>query len=186
MDLGLDFGRYRPLFKLASGGMAEVYAGLQTGEAGFTKVVAIKRMHAHLGQDEHFVTMFLDEARLAAAIRSPHVVSTVDVGRSGDGTPYLVMDLVIGVNLAELIVGALRAGQPMPRAELLLAENGPGLLRDEILRRLFAGEPAISLAPSGKYGIFINPQTLRPGEIYQVIDRLLSVFHAVSSEEAYV
>jgi hypothetical protein len=116
VDLGLDFGRYRPLFKLASGGMAEVYAGLQTGEAGFTKVVAIKRMHAHLGQDEHFVTMFLDEARLAAAIRSPHVVSTVDVGRSGDGTPYLVMDLVIGVNLAELIVGALRAGQPMPRA----------------------------------------------------------------------
>jgi L-seryl-tRNA(Ser) seleniumtransferase len=61
------------------------------------------------------------------------------------------------------------AGQPMPRAEILFDEERLGITRDEILRRLFNGEPAVSLAPSGQSGVFINPQTLQPGQEQTVI-----------------
>jgi L-seryl-tRNA(Ser) seleniumtransferase len=56
------------------------------------------------------------------------------------------------------------AGQPMPRVEILLDEGPLGIRRDELLDRLRAGEPAISLAPAGDRGVYVNPQTLEPGE----------------------
>ena len=64
------------------------------------------------------------------------------------------------------------AGQPMPRAELLFDELALDITRDEILRRLYQGSPAISLAPSGKDGLFINPQTLQPGEEQIIVERI--------------
>ncbi|MBE0698801.1 MAG: aminotransferase class V-fold PLP-dependent enzyme [Anaerolineaceae bacterium] len=64
------------------------------------------------------------------------------------------------------------AGQPMPRAELLLDEAVLGVSRDEILNRLMDGEPAVALAPAGANGLFVNPQTLRPGEEKIVIERI--------------
>ena len=110
----LSFGRYEPLFRVAAGGMAEVYAARIRGEAGFEKLVAIKRMLPHLAADPSFVTMFLDEARLAAHIDSPFVVSTLDLGRSEDGTLYMVMDFVLGLPLLELARAAREAGRPVP------------------------------------------------------------------------
>ncbi len=67
------------------------------------------------------------------------------------------------------------AGQPMPRAEVILDEERLGITRDEVLRQLFHGEPAISLAPAGTNGIFINPQTLQPGQVNMIIDRLKAI-----------
>lgn len=67
------------------------------------------------------------------------------------------------------------AGQPMPRAELVLNEDTLGLKRDELLDRLIEGEPAISLAPSGEAGVFINPQTLETGDIDIIIKRLMEM-----------
>lgn len=64
------------------------------------------------------------------------------------------------------------AGQPMPRAELIFSPQQPGITRDELLARLRAGRPAVALAPSGENGVFINPQTLRPGEEKIVVDRI--------------
>lgn len=61
------------------------------------------------------------------------------------------------------------AGQPMPRAELILDEEALGLKRDALLDRLLDGNPAISLAPSGETGVYINPQTLEKGEIDMII-----------------
>lgn len=104
------FGRYEILFPIASGGMATVYAARLVGDEGFQKPVAIKLMLPHLTQDERFVSMFLDEATLAANIESSNVVGVRDLGREGD-TLYMAMDLVIGANLQEL----LRAG-PLPPA----------------------------------------------------------------------
>ncbi|RLB48293.1 MAG: serine/threonine protein kinase, partial [Deltaproteobacteria bacterium] len=77
-----SLGRYELLFRIAAGGMAEVYAARVRGEAGFQKLVAVKRMLPQLADDEEFTTMFLDEARLAANISSPHCVSTLDLGRA--------------------------------------------------------------------------------------------------------
>jgi L-seryl-tRNA(Ser) seleniumtransferase len=67
------------------------------------------------------------------------------------------------------------AGQPMPRAEILLEEQQSGISRDELLRRLLQGDPAISLAPSGANGIFVNPQTLQPGEEKVVVERIKEI-----------
>ncbi len=67
------------------------------------------------------------------------------------------------------------AGQPMPRAELLLDEPKRGITRDEVLRQLLEGRPAISLAPSGQQGLFINPQTLQPGQEGIIIERLKEI-----------
>jgi len=56
------------------------------------------------------------------------------------------------------------AGQPMPRAEIVFDEEKLGMTRDEILARLWQGSPAISLAPAGEGGVYVNPQTLIPGQ----------------------
>jgi eukaryotic-like serine/threonine-protein kinase len=109
-----SFGRYSVLGRIASGGMADVYAGCVKGEAGFERVVAIKRMGSTLATDEEFVEMFLHEARLAAQIRSAHVVQTLDLGRDADGVPYIVMDLVQGATVARLVSGAAWHGLTMP------------------------------------------------------------------------
>ncbi|OQB13519.1 MAG: Tyrosine-protein kinase MasK [Deltaproteobacteria bacterium ADurb.Bin207] len=94
--------------------MADVYAGCVRGEAGFERVVAIKRMASALAQDEEFVAMFLHEARLAAQIRSVHVVQTLDLGRDHEGVPYLVMDLVVGATASRLIKRAAERSLPIP------------------------------------------------------------------------
>ena len=99
----LRFGRYEPLFRIGIGGMAEVYAARIRGEAGFQKLVAVKRMLPHLSGDQRFVNMFLDEARLAASISSPHVVQTLDLGRAEDDSLYIVMELAVGVTLADVM-----------------------------------------------------------------------------------
>ncbi len=67
------------------------------------------------------------------------------------------------------------AGQPIPRAELLFDEQALGITRDEIMRRLYTGDPAISLAPSGTNGIFVNPQTLREGEEQVIVERIVKI-----------
>jgi serine/threonine protein kinase len=124
-----DLGRYEVLFRLASGGMAEVFVARQRGEGGFERVVAIKRMLAHIADDDRFVAMFLDEARLAAYISSPHVVQTLDVDVDDQGSPFIVMDLVIGLTLAQILraSSARKAFIPVGIATEMLAQAGDGL-----------------------------------------------------------
>jgi serine/threonine protein kinase len=123
------FGRYEPVFRIAAGGMAEVYGARAVGEAGFRRWVALKRMLPHLSDDPIFVGMFLDEARIAANIAHPNVVSTLDLGRSDDGSAYLVMDLVVGSTLSAMFRSAARRGERIPMAVALevLAQAAAGL-----------------------------------------------------------
>jgi eukaryotic-like serine/threonine-protein kinase len=107
-------GEYSLLTKLASGGMATVYVARKTGVAGFERLVAIKCCHPHLREDEEFVSMFLDEARLAASIRHPNVVGTLDVS---DGEYlYLVMEYIEGCSLGNLVRHAFKTGTMLPPA----------------------------------------------------------------------
>src|SRR5215472_1827066 len=95
-------GRYALRHEIASGGMAVVHLGRLLGPAGFSRTVAIKRLHAHLARNPEFVAMFLDEARLAARIRHPNVVSTLDVVAT-EGELFVVMEYVPGESLARLL-----------------------------------------------------------------------------------
>lgn len=94
-------GRYERIRAIASGGMATVYLGRATGVGGFERLVAIKVMHSHLASDPEFVKMFFDEARVAASIRHPNVVSVLDLLADDQGVS-LVMDYIEGPSLSQL------------------------------------------------------------------------------------
>ncbi len=122
-------GRYELLFRIAAGGMAEVHAARVVGEAGFQKLVAIKQMLPALTEDPEFVEMFLDEARLAAQIDSPHCVSTLDLGRADDGSLFLVMDLVVGVTAGRILTWSKKNDTylPVPVVRELVRQAAKGL-----------------------------------------------------------
>jgi serine/threonine protein kinase len=101
-------GRYLLHREIAHGGMATVHIGRLLGQVGFSRTVAIKRMHEHCSRDPEFVSMFIDEARLAARIRHPNVVPTLDVVAL-EGELFLVMEFVQGETLARLIRRSTKA-----------------------------------------------------------------------------
>lgn len=70
------------------------------------------------------------------------------------------------------------AGQPMPRAEIIFDEEGLDITRDEVLAQLLAGQPSIALAEAGERGVFVNPQTLTPGQEQIIIDRIKEIVRA--------
>src|SRR5258708_3447542 len=112
-------GRYAIYDEIASGGMATVHFGCSLGAGAFSRVVAVKRLHAHLARENEFVTMFMDEARVAARIRHPNVAPILDVVAT-DREIFLVMEYVHGESLSKLF-GAMRASrQPMPVAAAIL------------------------------------------------------------------
>ena len=88
--------------RIAAGGMASVHIGRLIGQIGFSRTVAIKRLHPHFAEDPEFVSMFLDEGRLAARVRHPNVVQTLDVV-TANGELFLVMDYVQGEALSKLV-----------------------------------------------------------------------------------
>lgn len=98
---GTVVGRYVVHDALASGGMASVHIGRLMGPVGFSRTVAIKILHPQYANDPEFVAMFVDEARLAARIRHPSVVATLDVVATGKDL-FLVMEYVPGETFARL------------------------------------------------------------------------------------
>ncbi|MDB4963589.1 MAG: serine/threonine protein kinase [Myxococcales bacterium] len=110
---GRVLGRYVLYDQIGAGGMAVVHVARLTGPAGFSRAVAIKLLHGHLANDPEFSSMFLDEARLAACIRHPNVVPTLDVVAAEDQL-FLVMELVQGESLSQLIRDANTANERIP------------------------------------------------------------------------
>jgi serine/threonine protein kinase len=107
-------GRYALFDEIACGGMAAVHVGRLVGPVGFSRTVAIKRLHPQFAKDPEFVTMFLDEARLAARVRHPNVVPTLDVV-AAQGELFLVMEYVQGESFARLLHVTKSNGQRIPR-----------------------------------------------------------------------
>ena len=108
-------GRYMLFGAIGAGGMATVHIGRRVGAGGFARLVAIKRLHARLSLDREVVHAFLDEARIAARVTHPNVVSIHDVVLDGDEV-LLVMEYVPGRALS-LLAGAERLeGRPVPPA----------------------------------------------------------------------
>ena len=102
-----QFGKYTLVAKLATGGMGEIFLAKLSGMAGFEKLVVIKRLLPHLAEDEHFVTMLLDEARIAARLSHPNVCQVYDLGQV-DGVFYIAMEFLEGVPCSELLKRARR------------------------------------------------------------------------------
>jgi serine/threonine-protein kinase len=107
-------GRYTILKSIAKGGMATVYLGRASGSAGFSRVVAIKRLHPHLAADAETVRLLVEEARLAAQIRHNNIVSTLDFVVS-EGAFSLVLEYIEGDSLSALVRRAGKLGEAVPR-----------------------------------------------------------------------
>ncbi len=124
-----DLDRYELLFRFAAGGMAEVFVARQRGEGGFLRPVAVKRMLPALAEEPRFVDMFLDEARLAALVQSPYVVPTLDCGKDEEGSPYIVMELVVGLSLSQALRGSIERKAPVPPEIMveIIAQTALGL-----------------------------------------------------------
>jgi serine/threonine-protein kinase len=110
---GRVVGRYALHAEIASGGMARVHLGRLVGPVGFARIVAIKRLHPHFASDPEFVAMFLDEARVAARIRHPNVVPTLDVVAL-KGELFLVLEYVRGESLSRLLSVSSKSHTPIP------------------------------------------------------------------------
>lgn len=120
--------RYRVVRRLDAGGMAEVFVGMATSIKGFDKTVAIKRVLPNLTRNRKFVRMFLDEARLSLLLNHTNVVQVFDVGQA-DGTYFIVMEFIDGVNLKALLEAADQWGGRVgvPQAVLIASEVCKGL-----------------------------------------------------------
>jgi serine/threonine protein kinase len=109
-------GRYRIYGRIASGGMASVHFGRLVGAVGFSRTVAVKRLHAHLAEDPEFMSTMIDEARLVARIHHPNVVPVLDVV-AADGELLVIMEYVRGESLSRLLKGEReRRRVPVPIA----------------------------------------------------------------------
>jgi serine/threonine-protein kinase len=109
----LFVGRYAIFDRIAVGGMAAVHLARMMGPGGFARTVAAKRMHAQFALDPEFVSMFLDEARLASRIRHPHVVQTLDIVNE-QSELFIVMEYIEGEALSTLLRAAREAERPVP------------------------------------------------------------------------
>ena len=130
-------GRYQLLRQLATGGMASIYEALDTR---LDRRVAVKIMHSHLAQDEQFVERFIREAKAAALLAHPNIVSVQDQGWNQSGVPavFLVMEMVEGHTLRDYLneQGALTIQDGikflLPVLSALAAAHAMGIVHRDI------------------------------------------------------
>jgi TonB family protein len=120
---GLEFGQYVLLDRIATGGMAEVFKARKRGVEGFQKTVAIKRILPHMSDSEDFVTMFMDEAKLAAQLSHPNIVHIYDLDRIDDSY-YIAMEFIDGRDLRSILKDLGEKGLLLPvELSLLVASK---------------------------------------------------------------
>lgn len=107
-------GPYRLSARIATGGMAEIYAARRVGPDGEVgPLVAVKKLLPHLARDASVVRMFLNEARITSQIHHPNVVRVLALDQV-DGEPFIAMELLTGRTWAELRERAAEHGRHMP------------------------------------------------------------------------
>jgi serine/threonine-protein kinase len=109
----VSFGKYTLLERIAVGGMAEVFLAMQAGVEGFEKWLAIKRIRPHLSNEEAFIKMFLNEAKLAAQLQHPNIVQIYDLGHVQDSY-FIAMEYISGRDMSRVIPKAEKMGIPFP------------------------------------------------------------------------
>lgn len=93
--------------------MAEIWLAHQEGPAGFAKQIVIKKILPHLSDDQKFVEMFLDEARLAAQLSHPNIGQIFDLGEV-EGQYFIAMEFIDGWDLERVIERASQLGRSIP------------------------------------------------------------------------
>jgi len=112
----IAFGKYTLLERISHGGMAEVFRAKTLGEAGFERTVAIKLLLPQVAMDDEFVTMLIDEAKIAGQLSHANIAQIFDLGRSDDRY-YIVQEYVPGRDLRAILRHLSDVGRRLPLAQ---------------------------------------------------------------------
>jgi tRNA A-37 threonylcarbamoyl transferase component Bud32 len=125
---GRQVGRYMVVRHLASGGMAELYIAKQEAMGGFEKPVVLKVLQPRYARNPRVVSMFLDEARLAAKLNHASIVHVYDVADDG-GLKYIAMEYIHGETIADIVKRGLAVDKyiPLEHAVYIASETAAGL-----------------------------------------------------------
>ncbi len=118
LEPGTNLARYTILGKLATGGMSEVYLARQSGPSGFSKILVLKVILPHLCEDPEFVSMFHNEAKLAALLNHPNVVQIFDFSVSEEAH-FMAMEYIDGQDLGRIVDKLDQDGTELPESEAL-------------------------------------------------------------------
>jgi TonB family protein len=109
---GVKFGQYVLIEKIATGGMAEVWKARMRGVEGFQKIVAIKKILPHLSDNQDFIEMFVDEAKLAAQLNHNNIIHIYDLGKI-QSSYYIAMEYIDGYDLKTILRRGEERGHPV-------------------------------------------------------------------------
>jgi TonB family protein len=140
----VEFGQYTLLERIALGGMAEVWKARMKGVEGFQKTVAIKKILPHLTDSSDFVTMFIDEAKLAAQLNHTNIIHIYDLGKIDDDY-YIAMEYVDGKDLRSILNAARDGGRTVPLGLGLLIGSRLASALDHAHRKKDFEERALGL-----------------------------------------
>ncbi len=149
-----QIGRYNIIDRLAVGGMAELFKATLTGDHGFEKLVAIKKILPHLAKDQNFVEMFIDEARITAQLDHQHIVQVFELGTDSD-TPYIAMQFVDGVDVLALL-------RECARTQIRLPPDIAALIARDVLDALDYAHNAVGV---GGRSLGIIHRDISPGNV---------------------
>ncbi|MEM7437071.1 MAG: protein kinase [Myxococcota bacterium] len=124
--LGQEFGPYKLVRRLGVGGMAETFVAIRSGPSGFTQRVCLKLVLPFFRENEEFLALFEREARLAAKLRHRNIVGVIDFGEY-DGTSYMALELVDGLDLRSILDSQKRERIPSDYVSLLGIEIAEAL-----------------------------------------------------------
>src|SRR5262249_40627022 len=96
------FGEYFLLERIAVGGMAEIFKAKTYGVGGFEKLLAIKRILPHHAQNREFISMLIDEAKIAVALNHVNIVQVFDLGKI-ENDYFIAMEFVDGRDLRTIM-----------------------------------------------------------------------------------
>src|SRR5215207_7890231 len=116
------FGKYLLLERINVGGMAEVFIAKAFGVEGFEKILAIKKILPTMAEDEEFITMFIDEARISVQLNHANIVHIHELGKYDD-TFYIAMEYVSGKDLRALLEVYRRRHEIMPTAQAVFVAS---------------------------------------------------------------
>ncbi|MDW8247173.1 MAG: serine/threonine-protein kinase [Sandaracinaceae bacterium] len=109
----LRFGKYLLLERINVGGMAEVYKAKLRGVEGFERLVAIKRILPSIAEDKEFISMFIDEARIASQLNHPNIVQIYELGKEGESY-FIAMEYIQGKDVRAIFDRARKRGETVP------------------------------------------------------------------------
>ncbi|MCK9463200.1 MAG: serine/threonine protein kinase, partial [Proteobacteria bacterium] len=113
MKKPIPFGKYYLLDRISVGGMAEVFKAKAFGVEGFERLIAVKRILPSIAEDEEFITMFIDEAKIAVQLTHANIAQIFDLGKVGDSY-FIALEYVAGKDLRAMFDRMRKLGQSLP------------------------------------------------------------------------